>query len=390
MTQEPTDEALVIRCRKGDKNAFALLVERHRPRLVRLLQALSISPMEIEDLLQESLLQAFLEIKSLKQPAYFGTWLYRITLNLARMYWRSGAKYPELVEDLGLFLTASEWPDHQPDRLDKIVENRELHQRLTTLIGRLPPAEQEAIRRVYMEGLSHQETAEASDVSVSAIKVRVFRGRKRLRALLQEEYGREKYITLQEDMTMIEVTIHDAQAMFNEKQMPLSEALEQYEQLELQKDQTILGPHRVILLKEKDGDRVLPIWIGPFETADIVHQVKEMTFKRPLTFDLMRTLLEMSGIRATQFAVSRLHENIFYGTLTVDNNGQIAEVDCRPSDGISLALRLDTPLFVDAHVMTEAGLRPDENGLYDFVTGCPPDSPFAASAGLWRSLFASQ
>jgi RNA polymerase sigma factor (sigma-70 family) len=352
-----------------------------------LLQALSINPIEAEDLIQESFLQAFLELKSLKQPTYFGTWLYRITLNLARMYWRSGTKYRVLVENLGLALATSGWPDHQSDRFDKIIENRELRRQLITAIGRLPPAEQEAIRCVYMEGLSHRETAEATDASISAIKVRVYRGRERLRALLQEEYGRKMQITPQEKMNMIEVIIHDAQAMFNERQMPLNEALEQYEQLELQKDQTILGAHRIILLKEKDGDRVLPIWIGSFEGADIVLQVKNMTFKRPRTFDLMRSLLEMSGIRATQFAISRLHENIFYGTLTINNNGQTTEVDCRPSDGISLALRLDTPLFVDALVMQEAGLHPDEKGRYDFVGDCPPDSPLAASADLWRSLF---
>lgn len=387
MTQEPADAVLVIQCRNGDNSAFSLLVERHRPRLIRLLQALSVNPIEAEDLLQESFLRAFLELNSLKQPAYFGTWLYRITLNLARMHWRSGAKYQALVENLGLALTTGEWPNHQSDGLDKVIEKRELHQQLTTAIGRLPPAEQEAIRRVYMEGLSHRGTAEATEASINAIKVRVYRGRERLRTLLQEEYGPEKQITLQKEITMIEVTVHDAQAMFNEKQMALDEALERYEQLELQKDQTIIGSHRVILLKEKDGDTVLPIWISSFEGADIVRQVKNITFKRPLTFDLMRSLLEMSGIRATQFIVSRLHENIFYGTLTVDNNGQTVEVDCRPSDGISLALRLGTPLFVDSQVMQEAGLHPDEDGIYDFVADCPPDSPLAASGGLWRSLF---
>jgi bifunctional DNase/RNase len=140
-------------------------------------------------------------------------------------------------------------------------------------------------------------------------------------------------------------------------------------------------------LKEKDGNRVLPMWIDSFEGADIVHQVKNMKFKRPRTFDLMRSLLEKAGIQATQFTVSRLHETIFYGTLRVENNGQTVELDCRPSDGISLALRLDAPLFVDSQVMQEAGLQPDENGLYDFIADCPPDSPLNATAGLWRSLF---
>jgi RNA polymerase sigma factor (sigma-70 family) len=337
--------------------------------------------------LQESFLQAYLELHSLKQPAYFGTWLYRITLNLARMHWRSGAKYQVHIDNLGLALTTGEWPNDQSVRLDKLIEHRELHRQLATAIGNLPPAEQEAIRCVYLEGLSHREAAEVTATSLSAIKVRVHRGRERLRTLLQAEYDPKKQITPKKEMTMIEVTVHDAQAMFNENKMPLNEALEQYEQLELQNDQTILGAHRVILLKEKDGNRVLPMWIDSFEGADIVHQVKNMKFKRPRTFDLMRSLLEKAGIQATQFTVSRLHETIFYGTLRVENNGQTVELDCRPSDGISLALRLDAPLFVDSQVMQEAGLQPDENGLYDFIADCPPDSPLNATAGLWRSLF---
>jgi bifunctional DNase/RNase len=152
---------------------------------------------------------------------------------------------------------------------------------------------------------------------------------------------------------------------------------------------------RIVLLKEKTGERALPIWIGEWDALDIARQLTGQAWQRPVTVDLMRSLLDLGGVQVKQAAVTRLHEQIFYGTLTVTVAGkrETVEVDCRPSDGLSLALRLGIPVLVAAEVMNEAGIMPDGATVYDVqsehdryvrLEGREPE-PLAAGVS-WRSL----
>jgi bifunctional DNase/RNase len=140
-----------------------------------------------------------------------------------------------------------------------------------------------------------------------------------------------------------------------------------------------LLPHRVVLLKKNDGPRALPIWIGPAESAAIVARLQSVTFLRPILPDLLASLLTLAGLTVERAAVSRLHEQVFYGTLRVKMDDQVVDVDCRPSDAISLAIRLDTPLFVAQEVMEEAGVMPAADGRY-------PVGRDADGLNGWRSL----
>jgi hypothetical protein len=96
---------------------------------------------------------------------------------------------------------------------------------------------------------------------------------------------------------------------------------------------------------------------------------------------LFTTLLDLGQIHVEQATVSRLHEGIFYGALIVrlGKNGKTTEVDCRPSDALSLAVRLGTPIYIAPEVMDEAGIKPDENGRYAF-------KGFSYPGDRWRSL----
>ncbi|MCI0648748.1 MAG: DUF151 domain-containing protein [Chloroflexi bacterium] len=393
---ELTDAELVARCRGGEKGAFAGLVSRHRPRLARLLRAMLDSPAEAEDVLQETLLQAYLGLERLRDPARFGTWSYAIALNLARMRLRAN---PTQMVSLEALAAQAGLADGQP-RPEQVVESREVLARLQRAIAGLPAAEREAVWRVYLEGLSHQETAEALGATVGAVKVRVHRGRQRLQAALQPEFGQSSRRALVE-VPMIAVTVHDVFAplvedvlrALGDEAQPVVSFLNSLPEARKEAVLQELGPstHRVVLLKEKDGDRALPIWIGPNEGDDVVRQLRHESTKRPITFDLTKTLLELGGVHLQQVVVSRLHETVFYATLFVITNGQgaPAEVDGRPSDAISLALRLGVPIFVAPEVMDQAGIRPAADGAYD-VVGDNPDqscewlpSPFKLA---WRSL----
>jgi bifunctional DNase/RNase len=134
-----------------------------------------------------------------------------------------------------------------------------------------------------------------------------------------------------------------------------------------------------VLLKENDGPRALPIWIGPAESAAIVARLQSTPFLRPILPDLLASLLTLGGLHVERAAVSRLHEQIFYGTLWVRVGDRVLEVDCRPSDAIALAIRLDAPLFVAEEVMEEAGVMPAAGGRY-------PAGRDADGSNGWRSL----
>ena len=137
--------------------------------------------------------------------------------------------------------------------------------------------------------------------------------------------------------------------------------------------QDILSPHRVIIVKEEKGDRAIAMWIGPFEADAILSrlrdlsQIEEYKLKRPMTYDLTKTLLEVGHINVERVTISRLHENTFYARLIVKAEAAVSEVDCRPSDAISLALRVNAPIFIAAEVMEQCGFSPDANGDYTWA-----------------------
>jgi bifunctional DNase/RNase len=148
-------------------------------------------------------------------------------------------------------------------------------------------------------------------------------------------------------------------------------------------------PHNILLLQEIEGDRILPIWVGPTEGDLLALYLRKQPMTRPLTADLIKEMLALSGTQIIQAAVSKLHEQIFYGTLTIRlaQETDPVEIDCRPSDALVLATRLDIPIFVAAAVMDATSipathLQRDGDGPITF-TG---DGPL--STGQWRSLIA--
>ncbi len=111
----------------------------------------------------------------------------------------------------------------------------------------------------------------------------------------------------------------------------------------------------IVFLKEQEGERSLPIFIGPLEAKSIASRLNKEEFPRPLTHDLFKSTLDELGARVTHIEVTDLQENTFYGKVYVAQQDMTYEIDARPSDAIALALRFDAQVFIADHVMEEAG-----------------------------------
>jgi uncharacterized protein len=107
----------------------------------------------------------------------------------------------------------------------------------------------------------------------------------------------------------------------------------------------------IIVLREVEGQRVLPIWVGVFEANAIALQVENVQTPRPMTHDLLKSVIEQLGARVERIVVCELKENTFYATLHVVSAKGLVEVDARPSDAIALALRSGARIFVDDAVI---------------------------------------
>ncbi|SVC47359.1 uncharacterized protein METZ01_LOCUS300213, partial [marine metagenome] len=101
----------------------------------------------------------------------------------------------------------------------------------------------------------------------------------------------------------------------------------------------------VVILQENEGERVLPIWIGPGEATAIAMELAEMKFSRPLTHDLLASVLGGLGGALQKVVISRVEENTYFAEMIICRNGEVISVDARPSDSIAVALRLEAKIF---------------------------------------------
>src|SRR5512147_1275849 len=113
---------------------------------------------------------------------------------------------------------------------------------------------------------------------------------------------------------------------------------------------SLMNYQRVVILKEKDSDRYLPIWIGPAEADAIAVRLQDVAVARPLTHDLLRNLIEELGGRVAYIVVNDLSNDTFYARIVLDVNGATMEIDSRPSDAIALAVRTEAPIYVEDSV----------------------------------------
>jgi uncharacterized protein len=122
---------------------------------------------------------------------------------------------------------------------------------------------------------------------------------------------------------------------------------------------SLVSQHRIVLLKELDNDRQLPIWIGPCEADAITIELQDVKVARPVTHDLLKNVIEEMGGRISHVLIRALQDGVFHASLFIDKAGKLTEVDCRSSDAIALGVRVKAPIFVDEEVMEQAGVLPE-------------------------------
>jgi len=122
-----------------------------------------------------------------------------------------------------------------------------------------------------------------------------------------------------------------------------------------------MSQHRIVVLKEMDNDRFLPIYIGPFEADAITIELQGVEVVRPLTHDLLKRMIETLGARVSHVVINDLRDDTFYARIVLDVDGEETEVDSRPSDAIALAVRARAPVFVAEDVMDRAGIIAEQD-----------------------------
>lgn len=124
---------------------------------------------------------------------------------------------------------------------------------------------------------------------------------------------------------------------------------------------SLISQHRIVMLRDVDGDRQLPIWIGPCEAEAITIELQDMEIARPVTHDLLKNVIGEMGGNVSHILINELREMVFYARLFIDVDGTMLEIDCRPSDAIAVAVRAKVPIFVNEPVLDEAGIIPESD-----------------------------
>ncbi|MGE5072211.1 MAG: bifunctional nuclease family protein [Anaerolineae bacterium] len=121
----------------------------------------------------------------------------------------------------------------------------------------------------------------------------------------------------------------------------------------------LMSPQRLVILREVGADRYLPIWVGPYEAEAITVALQEVEMIRPLTHDLLKNVFTTFNAKVKRIEIVALKEDIFYGNIVAEVNGQETNVDSRPSDAIALAVRAHVPILVHESVLQNAGITPE-------------------------------
>ena len=136
---------------------------------------------------------------------------------------------------------------------------------------------------------------------------------------------------------------------------------------------------RVVILKQVDAERYLPIWIGPYEADAIALELQEVPMQRPFTHDLLRIIISELGAKVTHVLINDLRDDTFFARIILDVDGRHAEVDARPSDSIALAVRVKCPIYVEETVLDRASVTLEEGSRGEDTGDLPDDESLPQS-----------
>jgi RNA polymerase sigma factor (sigma-70 family) len=341
-----TDDAtLVHAAREGNKEAFALLLDRHWPLLLALCRRMMGNADLAQDVAQEAALQAFLSLDRLRRAEQFGSWLSGIGLNICRHWLRRRSHADTSWEELcgGRYYPERDLPDEDVGPEER-AEMADLRARVQRAVADLPRGQRVAIVLFYLYGLSQTEVAAHLGIEVGAVKTRLHKARETLRERLWQLWE-EQDVTTETQSPLVEMRVESVR-----KNTEQEEA------------------RHVIVLEEVGGPRYLLIWVGQFEARSIADALNKVKTERPLTFTFMANLLQAADVRLREVQVNRLTDEVFYAVAVVEGAGGVKMVDARPSDAINLAILTGAPIRVAPAVLDVAGIiaerqaTRDENG----------------------------
>jgi len=318
-----SDAALVERVRRGERDSFVVLLVRHGPVVRAVCRRLLGRSSLVEDVMQESAVEALVRIGSLRDPDRFGPWLCGIALNIGRRWLRDGSREQSVGEFADIDV-ADDLP--APEQL---VLEREAAALIRAALHELPPGQRAAVWLFYLRDYSIVETAAALRTTPGAVKVRLHAARTAMRSRLPPPEGQEPTMTESTEQ-FVRVNVADVRAEGPGGESP---------------------PRHVVVLREADGDRVLPIWIGPAEARHLAFATVGETTQRPMTYALMRSLLDAAGVRISDVRVTSLADHVFIAAILVNGPTGEATVDARPSDAINIALETSAPIYVSNQVL---------------------------------------
>ncbi len=316
------DIDLVTRARRGDTAAYGELVRRHRSALYANCVGLLGDAALAEDAAQEAILRAMLGVGRLRNPERFSAWLTGIGLNVCRGMMRTRSR--------GDWSWQAIQGGHQ-DGIEQHAADPQLAAEASdtalgvrAAVAALPSGQREAVVRFYLQGLTIAETAQKLGIGTGAVKTRLHKARATLRPRLAGLW-KEAVMPATRDQDAVEVRVADVRRALPEQDVP---------------------PYHMVVLEEVAAKRRLPIWIGEYEGTAIALQMEGVRAPRPLTFGFMADILQAAGAHLREVRISKLVDGTFYAVADVEGRDGRLEVDCRPSDAISLALSMGAPMRV--------------------------------------------
>lgn len=332
---DASDADLVSAALRGEKDAFAALIIRHQPTAAALAARVLGSADLGNDTVQEATIAAMNGLDQLRSADRFGAWFCGITLNVARRWLRQvRAELRTRVPD-----QASAEPGPQ-----ELAELAELTAAVRAAIAQLAAGQREAVLLFYLQGLTHREVAAELGISVGAVKARLHQARTALTPPLTAFAAPKETVMTAPASGPAWADVFVTEVRADDTDHPTSR-------------------RHVMVVAEQNGDRQLPIWIGPAEATALALSLEAQETPRPLTYQMAGRLLEASGGLVTEVRITRLIDGTYYAAIIVDGPAGQQEVDARPSDAVNLALvtgaaiRADSALFDDPGAAGRPGWR---------------------------------
>lgn len=354
------DAALVAAVLAGDKEAFAALVQRHRPMALALATRLLGSVDVAGDAVQEAALAALVSIGRLRDPHRFGTWFAGIALNVAR-HWRREAAVapvgPELDPGRSRPGPVALWTASAPGP-DDAAEAASVAEEVQQAVLSLPPGQRQAVLAFYWGDRSHAEAAAELGITPGAVKARLHQARTNLLPRLAQHA----------DPTAPSPA-HTPPSTTKEASMPSTPdacgrasrwiPVDVVDVRRSPDDDPDRRFHAVVL-HECDGDRALPIYIGAAEATALACSLEAMEMPRPMTYAMAASLLAAGNAHVVDVRITDLTERTYYGTIRVSGPSGTVEVDARPSDALNLALVVTAPILVQESLLDPASSCGDQ------------------------------